>query len=152
MECQTETLRSEKSQLYACKLPLRPSPGQLRGTPVLASQRTPHVLSPPGHHSALYPQPQSQPLGATIPYNRSRRNVSSVAESVTRFGSVSICKPSKSRGSRPSLSTSSDGKRSESKLSGIPTIALPMSLTKSWRDSVSSAPEIWTDGWLVVTG
>ena len=74
-------------------------------------------------------------------YNLSRRNVSSVAESVTKFGSVSICRPSKSRGSRPSLRTSSDGKRSESKLSGMPTIALPMSLTKSWRDSVSSAPE-----------
>ena len=80
----------------------------------------------------------------TIAYNLSRRNVSSVAESVTRFGSVSIWRPSKSRGSRPSLSTSSEGKRSESKLSGIPTIALPMSLTKSWRDRVSSAPVTWT--------
>ena len=125
-------LSAAKSRLHACKLPLKPRPEMLR--------RHTHARATCFSSASCQHSPSSNKESQPV-YNLSSRNVSSVAESVTKFGSVSICRPSKSRGSRPSLSTSSDGKRSESKLSGMPTIALPMSLTKSWRDSVSSAPE-----------
>lgn len=69
-------------------------------------------------------------------YNLSNRKESSVAGSATMVGSVSIWSPSRSSGSKPALSTSSEGNKSVSK----PVIAFPNSLAKSCLMSASSAP------------
>lgn len=73
-------------------------------------------------------------------YNLSKRKLSSVAGSVITFmsGSVSICRPSKSMGTRPSLNISSEGSRS---VSNEPDIAEPKSLTNSCRERSSPALE-----------
>lgn len=83
-----------------------------------------------------------KPSSSSPAYNRSSLNVSSVAGSVTMLGSVNICSPSKSSGHKSALKASSLDRKSVSKPSGIPVMALPNSLAKStcMRPRGSSAP------------